>query len=114
MKTAYFLSKDTTTSQNLALAALSYTTSWGRARKIESVAIHFSVPVSETITITLDSVNGANYDVVLDEFTMVAQQDYVFRPQGELNVHAGDNIKTECTQANLTGVAYVTIKSSEI
>lgn len=114
MKTAHFLSKDKTFSQNLASAALSYTTDYGRARKIEEITIHFSVAVSEAVTITLDSANGANYDVVLDTVTLVSETDYVFRPQGELNLRAGDEIKVACTNANITGVAYGMVRASEM
>lgn len=114
MKTAHFLCTDKTFSQDLSSDALAYTSDYGRARKIEEVMIHFSVPVSETITITLDSANGSNYDVVKDSVTLVAEQDYVFRPQGEFNLRAGDEIKVACTNANLTGIAYGIIKASEM
>lgn len=109
-----FLSKDLTTSQNLASAALDYTTTFARPRKIENILIHFSVAISEIVKITLDNANGANYDTVLDQVELVAEQDYVFRPQGQLNLKAGDELRIQCTNSNLTGTAYVTVKSSEI
>lgn len=108
------LKKDKTTSQNLALAALSYTTDYGRRFKLESVSIHASVAITETITITLDSAHGANYDEVLAVVDLVGEQDYVFRPQGELNLQVGDEIKVQCTNANTTGTVYGTVKASEI
>lgn len=114
MKTAHFLCKDKTSSQDLSSAALSYTTDYGRKRKIESISIHFSVAVTETITVTLDSATGANYDVVLDTTSLVAGTDYIFRPQGELNLQVGDEIKVACTNANTTGIAYLAIKASEM
>ncbi|MFH1405595.1 MAG: hypothetical protein ABIG52_00055 [Nanoarchaeota archaeon] len=114
MKTAQFLKKDLTTSQDLSAGALSYTSSTGRKFKLEEVLIHFSVAVTETVTLTRDSVNGVNYDAVLDKGYLVAEQDYVFRPQGECNFWEGDEIKVQCTNANLTGVAYLVIKRSEL
>lgn len=114
MKTAHFLKPDLTSSQNLALGALSYTSSTSRAFKLEEVLIHFSVVVTETVTVTRDSVNGNNYDTILDVGYLVGQQDYVFRPQGECNFQVGDEVKVQCTQANLTGVAYLVIKRSEM
>jgi hypothetical protein len=114
MRTAHFLCKDKTFTQDLSGGALSYTTDYGRARKIEEISINFSVAVSETITITLDSKNGSSYDVVKDSVTLVAEQDYVFRPNGEFNLNAGDEVKVQCTNANLTGSAFGVIRASEM
>jgi hypothetical protein len=110
-----FLKPDLTSDQDLSDAALSYTSSSSnKPFKLEEVIIHFSEAVTETITITRDSVNGANYDHVLISRSLVAEQDFVFRPQGEENFYAGDEIKVQCTNANVTGVAYLTIKRSEL
>ncbi len=114
MKTAHFLRKDITTSQDLSLGALSYTTSIGRAFKLERILVKFSQAVTETITITLDSKNGASYDVVLRERSLSAETSFVYEPQGEENYQAGDEIKIQCTNANLVGVCYSTIKTSEL
>jgi hypothetical protein len=114
MKTAHFLKKDLTASQDLSTGALSYTSSGGREFKVEEVLIHFSVAVTETITVTRDSKNGVNYDTVLDRGYMVGEQDYVYRPQGECNFQDGDEIKVQCTNANTTGICYLTIKRSEL
>jgi hypothetical protein len=114
MKSAHFICKDITTSQNLALAALSYTTVFTRKRKLEQILIHVSQAITETITITLDSINGANYDTVLQSVALIAETDFVYRPQGELNLIDGDKIKIECTNANGVGTVYATIKTSEM
>ena len=108
------LKKDKTTSQNLVSGALSYTTDYGRRFKLESVSLHASVAITETITITLDSAHGSNYDEVLSTVDLVGEQDFVFRPQGELNLQAGDEIKIQCTNSNTTGTVYGTVKASEI
>jgi len=114
MKTAHFLSKDVTTSQNLATAGLDYTTVIARDRKVEMILFHFSAAVSETVTITLDSGNGANYDTILQEVVLIAETDFVYRPQGELNIKSGDAIKLECTNTGGAGTCYATIKTSEM
>lgn len=107
------LRPDITTSQNLALGALSYTTSIGRRWEPKKLLIHFSVAVTETITITLDSKNGASYDVPIHKRTLDSEQDYVYDFE-DLKLYAGDEIKVQCTNANLTGVAYVTLKATEV
>lgn len=110
----HFLKPDVTTSQNLSLAALSYTTSTNRKFKLEEITIHFSATVTETITITRDKAVGADYDDVLVKRSLVAEQDFVFRPQGECNFQAGDEVKVECTKATATATAYVVIKRKEL
>lgn len=114
MRTAVFLKSDKTASQDLSAGALSYTTSFGRRFKLEQVMVHFSQAVSETITITLDSALGSNYDTVLQSVTLVAETDFVYRPQGDANFQAGDEIKVQCTNANTVGVSYCQIKTSEV
>lgn len=108
------LKPDKTTSQNLASAALNYTTDYNRRVHIENVMLHASVAITETITITLDSVHGSNYDVVLAKTNLDAEQDFVFRPQGDLNLQVGDELKIECTNANVTGTIRAIVKASEL
>jgi hypothetical protein len=105
---------DITTSQDLSEGALSYTTSIGRKFKLAEVIIHASIAITETITITRDSKNGANYDHVLKSYDLASEQDLIFRPQGECNFEAGDEVKVQCTNANLVGTVFVIIKAKEI
>ena len=113
-RSLYFLRPDITTSQNLALAALSYTTTINRSFKLEQIIIKASQNITETITITLDSKNGSNYDAILRKKTLNSEQDYVFRPEGKANFKKGDEIKIQCTNANEVGIVYVIIKTSEM
>ncbi len=109
-----FLWSDVFASQVLT-SALSYTTSSdNRPFKLEEVSLHANIPISETVTITRVSKEGANYDTVKAKRTMVAEQDYVYRPSGEANFNAGDEVKVQCTYANGLGIVYVTIKRGEI
>jgi len=108
------LKSDVTTSQDLSSAVLSYTTSYGRKFKLEQILFHASVAISENIIITLDSAEGANYDTVLADVTLVSEQDFIFRPQGQANFQAGDEIKIYSTNANVTGTLYATFKVQEV
>ena len=104
---------DITTIQNLASGALSYTTTISRKFKLERIHFHASAAITETITITLDSVQGANYDVILRSKSLSGEQDWTYIPEQEANFQDDDEIKITCTNANLTGVIYCTIKTQE-
>jgi len=108
------LKADKSSSQNLSAGALLYTTAIGRRFKLESVSVHASVNITETITVTLISALGSNYNVILAKRDMISEKDFVFRPSGELNLQANDEIRVECTNANLTGTVYPVVKTSEI
>jgi hypothetical protein len=97
------------TSQNLASAALSYTTSFGTNFKLCQVLLKASTNITETVTVTLDNGTGSNYDVVLDSTSLSAAQNYVFRPSGDCIFMDGDEVKVACTNAGATGIVYVTI-----
>lgn len=109
-----FLKPDINTSQDLSSAVLSYTTSIAKAFKLDQIIIKASVNITETITITLISAKGTNYNAVLRKRSLSAEQNFVYKPEGGSNYQAGDEIKVECTKANSTGTVYLTIKTSEI
>ena len=108
------LKPDLVTSQDLSTGALSYTTSIGRRFRLERILFHASVAITETITITLDSGQGATYDVELRKKSLSSEQDFIYVPEGENNYYAGDEIKIQCTNANTTGTIYVTVKAREV
>jgi len=114
MKTRHFLRSPISTTQDLTAAALNFTTSISRQWKLEEVTIHFSEAVTETVTLKRNSNLGANYDTVLATRDLVGETDFVFRPQGECNFLNGDELDVDCTFANVTGVCYVEIKTSEM
>lgn len=109
-----FLKPDDTFSQDLSTAALSHTLTFTKPSKLQKIVFHASVAITETITITLDSVEGAAYDAVLRKVTLVGKQDYVYTPDGENDYQTGDIIKVECTNANTTGTISGTIKTREL
>ena len=98
------------TSQNLASAALSYTTNFGRYTRIKSVQIHSSVAISETVTVKFNSSTGSNYDTTLASQALVSESNFYFSPENDLILRPGDEIDVTCTNANTTGTVYVTIK----
>ena len=102
-----------TTSQDLSEAVLSYTTSIGRRFRIAQILVHTDVAITETVTITIDSKQGANYDTVLVSWDMVGETDWRFVPDGDTVFYPGDELKIYITNANLTGTAYVEIKLLE-
>lgn len=108
------LRPDITTLQDLAADALSFTTTIGRRFRLEQIIFRADVAITETITITLDSGKGADYDTVLRVKTLSNEQNYVFVPSGDNDFYAGDEIKIECTNANLTGTIRCIIKTREI
>lgn len=105
---------DITTSQDLSAGALSFTTTIGRRFKLERIIFHGSVAITETITITFDSGQGADYDAVLRRKSLSNEQDFIYIPDGENDYYAGDEIKVQCTNANLTGTINVIIKTKEV
>lgn len=104
-----------TTSQDLSAGALLYTTSIGRNFRLDSINFKSSVAITETITITIDSKNGSSYDVVLRVKGLSSESNFIYTPDGfDACFAAGDEIKIQCTNANLTGTLYVEIKTSEL
>jgi hypothetical protein len=108
------LNSDQYATQNLASAPLAVTFTYGKRFKLDEILVNFSQAVTETVTITMISKNGVNYNVVLDTIPTNGSSSCVFRPQGEANFQAGDSIEVQCTNANGVGVAYCTIKSSQL
>lgn len=103
---------DQITQQDLSLAPLLFIASYGKRFKLDEILINFSQPVSETVIITMLSKNGVNYNTQLENFVLVSETSIVFRPQGEANYQAGDQIEVQCSNANRVGIAYLTVKSS--
>ena len=107
-----FLKNDLNTSQDLSSAPLSFTTTYSKGFTNLQILINFSVNVTETITITLDSVAGPNYDTILRKKTLSGEGSFTY--ETNKNFAAGDKIKIQCTNANTTGIAYDIVKAREI
>lgn len=118
MRSAHFLKNDKTASQDLSSGALLYLSSFAQKFKLEQVLIHFvdgsnnPLGVTETVTVSIVSAAGITYK--LQEVVLVSETDFVYRPQGEQNYQAGDEVKVQCTNANTTGIAKLLVKTSEM
>lgn len=113
MKMTIWLIPDISDSHNLAGGVLNFITSIGRPFKLDEITFHATVALTDTITITRVSAKGATYNTIIGKVSLVAQQDYVFRPSGDANFQTGDEIKIYCTNATATTLQY-TIKASEL
>ena len=98
-----------TTSQNLATAALSYTTTFTGNFQLQFVHLKASTGITETVTCTWASRDGTAYNVTLDTSSLSTATNYVFRPSGNCIFQDGDKLTVSCTAANHTGIVYVTI-----
>lgn len=86
-----------TTSQNLAVGALDYTTGFNFDVQVMYVHLKFSAAVTQDITITFDSASGANYDAVMIYEKTSADTDYIFRPVGYGIISKDDNLRIQCS-----------------
>lgn len=109
-----FLRLDISTSQDLSAGVLNFTTTTLKPFKLEQVVIRASVNITEDITLTLDSGKGSNYDTILRKKSLSSEQNFIYKPDGEMNFLATDELNVQITNANTTGVVYVLIKTSEI
>ena len=108
-----FLRPDIIISQSLVANPLLYTTSIGRKFKLERIIFHASVAITETITITHISKQGTTYNSVMRVKSLSSESDFVFVPEDNTFFLDGDEIRLQCTNANITGTLYCTIKTSE-
>ena len=110
-----FLKPDETFSQNLVTGALSYSLTFTKPTKLQKITLHASVAITEDITITLDSIKGAAYDVILRKKSLSAEQSFVYKPDGgEDDYQTGDILKIECSNTNTTGTVSGLVKTREL
>lgn len=101
-----------TGSQDLGSGALSVATSFGKKWQLTGVYIHFDASCSQTVTVTRDSADGANYDTVLKEETLSAATDFTFKPTEEL-LKSGEEISVGIDSGG-SATAYLTIIGKEV
>lgn len=105
----------TESSQALSAGTLSKTTSSSNKRwKLVEVLLHASTNISETVTITFDSITGSNYDTTIYRAPLVSEDNVQYHPDSEIIGLAGDEITVTCTNANALGTVYLTIILEEI
>lgn len=86
----------------------------GQCYRLLSVAAHFSAaPTSAgSLTITLDSADGGDYDVLLHTASMVGLTDYVWIPDQDICIIGNDAIRVAYSNpdASVYGVR-ITLKA---
>jgi hypothetical protein len=94
--------------QDLTSGAMSQEFTFFDVVRLNQILINFSTNITETITITLKSTFGTNYDVILDKVTLNSDGDYAFIPDRRPFLNKGDTLLIQCTNANTTGILYGT------
>ena len=102
-----------TTSQNLASGALSYTTAISAKWRLKKVLVHASQNLADcTITVTFDSLDGANYDTVIGKVDFDNTADVVLDAgvsMAEAEGEDGDEIKVTSSGSTAVGTLYLTL-----
>ena len=101
------------TSQSLAAAVLDYTYNNASSAQVLWVSIKASGAITETVTITLDSELGTNYDTVLKTQSLTAATSFFWMPEGDLILAPNDGIRVQCTNGGGVETIYVTVKVME-
>jgi hypothetical protein len=74
------------------------------------VTLHSNVAITETITITHNSVTGSNYDTVLKTYSMAATSNYFWAPDSSpIYLKKGSSIDVAVTNAGGVGAVYLTL-----
>lgn len=84
---------------------------FGSAVELVTVYVHFSTPVTEEIKISFKSLVGEAFDTLIDAKTLQNAQDYVYAAAGEVAFNEGDKVRVQITNANLEGIAGITVKA---
>lgn len=103
--------REKSTIQDLSVAALSAELDFGGACKVGTIYFHFDAAVTETITITFVSAKGAAYTTVIQTQALSGETDFVFAPNGAIELNDGDKIKVQCTKATATATVGVVAKA---
>ena len=81
------------------------------ACKLLTIYLHSTVAITEDVTLTFKSKDGAEFDTVLDTRRMTTEENFVYAAAGILGINEGDRINVNVTNANLVGIVRVTIKA---
>jgi len=99
----------TTATQDLSAGALDAVTAIDFDTQVSYVSIKFSTPVSETVTLTIDSGEGANYDMVVEKASFTSRTNLFWQPLSPLYLKKGTELRVQCTNGGGTGTAYAVI-----
>ena len=90
--TPYQVDRATSTAAATAVTLSSALVSPGSKSKLVAVLVAYSAASTASITITLDSAAGADYDVRLATIDLVTQQWGVYTPDQKIPLGPGDRI----------------------
>lgn len=99
-------------SQDLAIDALSYTTTLTTPFKLNSIFCRFSAAVSPTFNVYLASKDGSSYDTLLFNPGLTTVQNVNIAADEGYTYEAGDQIKVEIS--SVAAIAYLTIVTTEV
>ena len=85
-----------------AAIANSATVPAGMCYRLVSVSVHFGVApaAAASMTITLNAIAGAAYDTLLDTQAMAGLTDYLWQPDDDLVLVAGDAVDVAYVNAD--------------
>jgi len=102
-------------SQDLSSSAMSYTTDFSDKVKVKQILFHAASAISQTVTFTLDSKTGANYDTVLALEELLDEQSYTYIVPNGLVLEDGDELIIGCTNTDTPAITvYVTIVAEDV
>ena len=101
------------TSKDLSSGALAYTYEFTRDGVLEDIKFNFSASCSQTVTVTFDSVTGANYDTLLKTEVLSSASDFYYQPTRPVFFQKGDKLVVGITSGG-TAVAYMTAFLKEV
>ena len=96
-------------SQDLSAGALDLTTAIDFDTMLSYISIKFSTAVSETVTLSIDSGEGANYDIQLRGATFTNKTHIFYQPDAPLYLKKGTELRVQCTNGGGTGIVYAVI-----
>ena len=83
---------------------------------IQLLGVYFKAAsnISETVTITRISAEGATYEFLLDSTALSAAQTVIYNPAGRIFLKRGDTLRVAATSATATAMVYVEIQYREV
>ncbi|MHA2247391.1 MAG: hypothetical protein ACXADY_20760 [Candidatus Hodarchaeales archaeon] len=94
--------------------AMSSTTSFGRKWRLLRLIIHFSAACSQTLTISFNSRDGANYDTVISVQVLAGVTNIYVQGEETDIFWIGDEITVAITAGSGAPTAYLTILGEQV
>lgn len=69
--------------------------------------------ITETVTVTIDSLDGAAWDIEVKTTNLSASRNFFYQPSRPIRLRKGDKVKITCTAGNNTGTANSTLRIAQ-